>query len=387
MRTSGSDDALGTSDDLLTTYTFDSFGRAINAYTTDVGGTQLYGASSGEYDEENEKSKNSLVRSTQVQEQSPNYLLNGGFETQGAPIPNWASDTSERDSLGTSREGANHGEACVRMSVAAQDTTYNQLLQYVNLPAGTYTLTMSYKTKSAQGAALRMTMSSIYDTQGVYKDVALNSANLETTYQQASLQFTVPQLSSTSDLSCTVMIELILTDPSDGYAIVCVDDVMLSKSTGAMANDMVQLGHFEDTNYNVGSPQVWSMGPNGNVVASNTIFGTVLKLTPPSDFTSSASAMQTVYSASSTLKSQYASGSVPLNPIYFTVSGWAKSTASSWNADATFAIHIHLLYYSVSRISRESRFTSTSIEEQRIGSLSAVALLPIRVRDCFREYT
>ena len=345
LRTSGSDDALGTSDDLLTTYTFDSFGRAINAYTTDAGGTQLYGASSGEYDEENEKSKNSLVRSTQVQEQSPNYLLNGGFETQGAPIPNWASDTSERDSLGTSREGANHGEACVRMSVAAQDTTYNQLLQYVNLPAGTYTLTMSYKTKSAQGAALRMTMSSIYDTQGVYKDVALNSANLETTYQQASLQFTVPQLSSTSDLSCTVMIELILTDQADGYAIVCLDDLMLSKSTGAMAYDMVQMGHFEDTSDSKDISDIWSMGLYASVESSNTVFGNVLKLTAPSAHTSSASATHVAYSASSALKSQYASGGVTLTPMYFTVSGWAKSTASSWNQDAVFAIRVRLWYY------------------------------------------
>ena len=345
LRTSGTDDVLGNGDDLLTTYTFDSFGRAINAYTTDVGGTQLYGASSGEYDEENEKSKNSLVRSTQVQEQSPNYLLNGGFETQGAPIPNWASDTSERDSLGTSREGANHGEACVRMSVAAQDTTYNQLLQYVNLPAGTYTLTMSYKTKSAQGAALRMTMSSIYDTQGVYKDVALNSANLETTYQQASLQFTVPQLSSTSDLSCTVMIELILTDPSDGYAIVCLDDLMLSKSTGAMAYDMVQMGHFEDTSDSKDISDIWSMGLYASVESSNTVFGNVLKLTAPSAHTSSASATHVAYSASSALKSQYASGGVTLTPMYFTVSGWAKSMASSWNQDAVFAIRVRLWYY------------------------------------------
>ena len=345
LRTSGTDDVLGNGDDLLTTYTFDSFGRAINAYTTDVGGTQLYGASSGEYDEENEKSKNNLVRSTQVQEQSPNYLLNGGFETQGAPIPNWASDTSERDSLGTSREGANHGEACVRMSVAAQGTTYNQLLQYVNLPAGTYTLTMSYKTRSAQGAALRMTMSSIYDTQGVYKDVALNSANLETTYQQASLQFTVPQLSSTSDLSCTVMIELILTDPSDGYAIVCLDDVMLSKSTGAMAYDMVEMGHFEDTSDSKELSDIWSMGQYASVESSHTVFGNVLKLTAPLAHTSSASATHAAYSASSALKSQYASGGVTLTPMCFTVSGWAKSMASSWNQDAVFAIRIRLWYY------------------------------------------
>ena len=49
IRTSGKDDAFGNSDDMLTTYLFDNYSRTINAYTSDLNGTKIYGVTNAEY--------------------------------------------------------------------------------------------------------------------------------------------------------------------------------------------------------------------------------------------------------------------------------------------------------------------------------------------------
>ncbi|MBE6678841.1 MAG: hypothetical protein E7597_08625, partial [Ruminococcaceae bacterium] len=49
VRTSGNDDIYGNTDDLLTHYVFDDHGRTISAYSTNLTGTEVYGASNAEY--------------------------------------------------------------------------------------------------------------------------------------------------------------------------------------------------------------------------------------------------------------------------------------------------------------------------------------------------
>lgn len=74
VRASGKDDVINNSDDLLTHYVFDNYGRAITAYTTNEAKTVIYGVSSGEYtpaleedgSETSPKKANKLVSSSVI---------------------------------------------------------------------------------------------------------------------------------------------------------------------------------------------------------------------------------------------------------------------------------------------------------------------------------
>ena len=59
-RTSGADDAYGTSDDIYNRFIFDAQGRTITSYSTNLSRTEIYGASTGEYESSNEMAPNSL---------------------------------------------------------------------------------------------------------------------------------------------------------------------------------------------------------------------------------------------------------------------------------------------------------------------------------------
>ena len=63
IRSSGTDDIYGTADDLYTHYTFDTQGRTVTSYITDLNSTNLYGASSVQYVDSNVKAKNSIKNS------------------------------------------------------------------------------------------------------------------------------------------------------------------------------------------------------------------------------------------------------------------------------------------------------------------------------------
>ena len=346
VRTSGTDDTIGTTDDLLTTYVFDSYGRAVNAYTTDINGTQLYGASSSAYVSDNENAKNSLKTVVQTQESSGNYLLNGGFEIQGNPIPYWTATASDGTTFGTTYDNvyASHGEACVQMGVGVGYTTSRSISQTVALPAGAYTLSFSYQTRNVNGAMVRMSVDSAIDTQDTSKELALNNSDMPVPNQQASLQFTVTPTSDSEYVVCTVKIELILTDTTAGAASMYLDDVMLAKTTGVLPYNMVQFGHFENASQQAAPLSKWTASDSASIVDSASAFGNVLQLS--SALWTPASATQTVYQASESLKNSYLYGGMSLaEDMYFTVSAWGKGTQQVWNENAKFALRIDIWYY------------------------------------------
>ena len=79
IRSSGTDDYYGSSDDLVNRYTFDSMGRTKGAYTTDVTKSTVYGGSSAVY-EDSGNAVNSIKTSSYLGGTTPNLLVNGGFE-------------------------------------------------------------------------------------------------------------------------------------------------------------------------------------------------------------------------------------------------------------------------------------------------------------------
>ena len=59
MRSTGNDETLYTDDDIITRYIFDGYGRTISAFSMSSDGEEMYGATTGSYDD-SEKSKNSI---------------------------------------------------------------------------------------------------------------------------------------------------------------------------------------------------------------------------------------------------------------------------------------------------------------------------------------
>ncbi len=65
VRTSGNNDAYGTSDDLLTHYVFDDYGRTVSAYSTNLNCTEVYGASNATYYQKQSGDTDSVARKKQ----------------------------------------------------------------------------------------------------------------------------------------------------------------------------------------------------------------------------------------------------------------------------------------------------------------------------------
>jgi len=140
LRSSGSDDSLGTADDILTNYVYDSHGRVINYYSTDASGTTLYGATYGKYDDK-ENSKNNIKESNTLNGSSVNYLLNGDFE-------NWTSSSGAPTYWTKSQNVSRHNNAFNSHNLYSAKILFNSeseayISQTVSLKAGTYTLSVS----------------------------------------------------------------------------------------------------------------------------------------------------------------------------------------------------------------------------------------------------
>ena len=332
VRSSGTDDVMGTTDDLYTNYCFDYNGRVISSYTTDLSSTKLYGASTGQYESEQEKAKNSLKSSVVTAQQSSNYLLNGGFEEGSAY---WST---LHGNVNYAWSGAFEGEYNAMLSISASNTS-SVTYQDVYLKKGDYTLSLYAFPLSAAGASVKIRAKSLSNSSHNYVEtIPVNEYNAGNGYVFFSLSFAVD-----SPENFRISIEV------SGNTIenVLVDNVMLSKTLGASEYDMVQMGHFENSSSTTNSGAVWSYldNTNSNVVTTDVggLFNQVMKI--DTQLTRNAYPTQTVYQASETLKSDYYDGEYTEDePMLFTISGWGKGTMQSYNASNKFALHLSVQY-------------------------------------------
>ena len=79
VKSTGNDEVLYTSDDIITRYVFDDEGRSKSIYSFAENGTEIYGATVGKY-ETQENIKNNIKEKTTLGGAPVNYLLNGDFE-------------------------------------------------------------------------------------------------------------------------------------------------------------------------------------------------------------------------------------------------------------------------------------------------------------------
>ena len=337
IRTSGKDDMLNNADDLLTTYSFDSQGRTVSCYTTDITRTQLYGASNGQYvdAEENEKAKNNLKSSVQTTLPASNYIVNGGFEanTDGNV---WGWQTS---GLVTYLQGFQPGENTMRVAANANNPT-STLYQDVRLSEGDYTVSIEYETTYDPDIRAYLRVQPLSGTGAIMEEELSLAQEFEGGSKSfASVQFSVPLIQN-------VRISVVVTGTQTTVQDICVGKVMLSKAVGSAAFDALIGGHF-DFYGNDNVSDYWEVvgdtGLSPTVVTDGTQFGDVLKMDYAVDET--ISVQQTVYRATDNMKMAYDDLSVfPVDRV-FTVSGFAKGTMQSYNEAALFGIRVTVNYY------------------------------------------
>ncbi|MBE6683627.1 MAG: DNRLRE domain-containing protein [Ruminococcaceae bacterium] len=148
VQTSGNDDEYGTSDDLLTVYVFDDHGKATSAYSTDIQGNEVFGASYAEFyptdpgNEKNNKIKTSAVKGIT----RANYLNNGNVEISSG----WTRDIPGEGSASFTNEDALFGSKAMKLT--ATDNGHAMYYRFFNIPEpGTYTLSAYVKTVDISG--------------------------------------------------------------------------------------------------------------------------------------------------------------------------------------------------------------------------------------------
>lgn len=335
IRTSGTNDIFGDSDDLLTNYGFDTYGRNVSCYTTDLNKSKIYGASNGQYvGEDNPNAKNSLKSSVQTGYNASNFVLNGGFEASSA-LSGW----SYYGLASVAESNAYIGQNSAMMRITpTNSTTY--ISQNVMLEPGNYSLSLYVNTVNAENATLTLKVTSSGSIVAS-ESLPVNKAFASAGYTAVQLDFSVK---GTTPSTNTITLQLTGSVTSTAY--VNLDNVMLSKTIGAAEYDMVQMGHFE--NGTTQTPRnYWSIfGSNENITlvnSGNNMFDQVLMVngTPGNE----KIVQQTIYQAKDWMKDPdytYSDGSVPK---LYTISGWAKGTSQCYSDWSTFCLAVDIQYY------------------------------------------
>ena len=152
VRTAGSDDVFNNSDDLLSVFLFDNYGKSITEYCTDVTGSINYGASSAEYIENNlttnPKSNNSLTKTASRGQFFKNLITNGNLETSYSwskinDNPYAAISYSSDEALYGTRSARIYGHSSLCTGILRQTVFISE--------AGTYTLSAYVKSNMTMG--------------------------------------------------------------------------------------------------------------------------------------------------------------------------------------------------------------------------------------------
>lgn len=332
VRTSGTDDISNTSDDIITRYVFDNSGRTITAYSMDVNGTTIYGASSGQFNTQDE-SKNSIRVSSYVSDSAANYLMNGGFENS-TPMNYWYPSSTGTASRSTAAKYAGKYGA----TISATSGVTSSIYQYVELTKGAYTLSLNINTNNCAGATVKLVAKSANNT--FTEVVPVDEYAASGAYAFASLNFDV---TATSE---NYQIIIQITGSKSTAQSIMVDNVMLAKSVGVSAYNMVELGNFEDCCLNASgavkvTPEIrWTRSDTTYVTVGapdveTTRFGESLKIVGSLD--SARSASLNVFNASSSTDLT--------TPKIYKISGFAKANKQMSNSSSKFALKVDVTYY------------------------------------------
>ena len=342
VTSTGSDDLPDTDDDIITRYVFDSYGRAKSIYSTSSDGTDIYGATVGEY-ETQENVKNNLKEKTALGGSSVNYLLNGGFEeySLSTGFAHWEmTGGAKRQASSYGHEGENDVNLCL-----TSQKTSASISQYVFLKAGKYTLSMPYKTTNSDNCSALVSITSVAGSGFSHTEkISLSQNYSNGTAPVFSTSFEFPSYTNGGD-RLKITIQMTASVAPSTAANLSIDCVMLEKNIGASDYSLVQYGGFEASGINSSGTvtpisSYWTTeAGTAPTLVTDSAFGNVVQIN--GKINESKYIKQSIFSAfnpeDATAKN-YPSGRD------FIVSGFAKATDAMPSQIASFNIEIKITY-------------------------------------------
>lgn len=359
VRSSGSDDVYGNTDDIITRYTFDSEGRVKSMYSTDSSGTKIYGASSGVY-ESQDNVKNNLKTTVAVGGSTSNYILNGSFETSTQDSADYWLRSSDNVkfhySTTTIDVGSNHKSAEFTVS----DYTQDYISQYTYLKTGEYTLSATVNTFNCKNVKLYMKAESLYNQNAVYiEEVPVNEHYASGQEHFESMTFTVGNyfLMGGENYKISFVVESEDVSDDESEVSVSIDNVMLEENIGASNYSLVQYGNFENFAINSSGTHLnnenlfWSDQDGAFSNNTSTLFesfGIVGAVN--GDITKDKYIKQTVYTAPGYYLSDYDNlggySSYDTTSKTYIIAGFAQSYAAIHGGENShFALRVDVSYY------------------------------------------
>ncbi|MBE6644827.1 MAG: RHS repeat protein, partial [Ruminococcaceae bacterium] len=340
----GNDELPNTDDDITTRYVFDGEGRSKSVYSYSKNGTEVYGATVGKY-ETQENVKNNLKEQTTLGGSAVNYLLNGSFEkiTSDGYFQHWEKvGTVQADTIISDFDGVYYASFVPTTSQPAS------LSQYVKLGEGKYTLSLKYSTTVSDKYTATVSVSSVAGTGFSHTEqLSLNQNYSNGTKPVFSTSFTL----ETAD-TLKVTIQLTANTGVGSSPNFKVDCVMLENNLGASDFSLVNYGSFEASGTDSAGAVTplstyWSTDGSQSVtvVTDNTTFGNSAKVT--ASINNAKYLKQRIYQASSTLLDQYNSGASFVSNANeeYIVSGFGKAAGAVYSDRAAFRIRVEVLYY------------------------------------------
>ena len=348
VRTSGSDDEYGTSDDLINIYVFDKEGRSVLIYTTDVTRSEIYGATMGEYEDEVERAKNSINVSSVIGIQHANYLLNGNFEYSETETTFWnCSNNAILNKLQGKEEWNN---ANIKLSVDSNEIS--SISQAVQLSSGEYTLSLDVNTFDAKNLKIYLRVVSI--DEEYIEEIPVNEYYASGSDDFATLNFEVKSVEK-SDF--TIEIYLVGNEQLQKTEYVTIDNISLIKASGNADYNMLYFSSFDDYertkingvlgNWVTNSYEGFWINDEANNYEEGQKFGKSIKINGTLD--SKITVKQKIYEASEQALSDYwyamtyGQGSTGEERV-FTLSGFGKATKSMKNNKSKFALRLDITY-------------------------------------------
>ena len=388
IRNSGSDDVHGNTDDLITHYSFDHQGRAVSVYTTDTARSTIYGASSGEYESNNENAKNSLKTNATVGGETANCIFNGGFEllnsTNTSPLgwsvtgsPSFTADLWELN-----------GNSAVIDNESSERVT---LSQSVKLPKGDYTLSMDIGMELTTHGNVTLQVIAANNTTEMYEDIVEISHidNSEKFHRTATVNFSVDIESGTKQYQVVITVN---RQEADGGTIT-IDNVALEHHVGIGSYSMLNFGSFESTSplYSVNTYWTGLSGTDFEFIdIQEEPFRTALRIDGLLDENSYVTQTIPVVSPGVyDLAEQYYAHTLPIyQPRSFILSGFAKGSEQVANEDASFSLDLWVYYHDGSMDLHEVFFNKDLTEWQfASGSFTSDADKVIEYMEVDCNYT
>ncbi|MBQ2809515.1 MAG: hypothetical protein IJF11_01335 [Clostridia bacterium] len=334
VHTSGSNDIYGDNDDIINVYVFDNQGRTITTYSTNEDRTEIYGASSGEYDGE---ATNSLKTSSVSSGTSSNYIVNGNFEVTDSL---WQWTVSDSNKVTFQYEDGNapawdNGRAVI----SADKNTEQYIKQTVVLTDGDYTMSLDLKGLSDTELITVKLIAQTRDGVSYEKEIVIDSSTSVDKTDFATMSFSLDgELNSA--IICDVFVKVVAEDEAVSVEI---DNLMLSKTTGAQKYNYVndaefELSYFGENTNNVG---IWCTAPIETNTDWYTTFRKSLKLSGEID--EEKYVTQLIYKATEQEMQLSSNGFCATQyPTMFNLSGFGKATSILSSKDSFFGLKLEI---------------------------------------------